>query len=110
MLMAVVNAKYEFTMIDVGDAGRQSDGGVFSASKLGFAINNNLLNLPPQRILPGTEKYFPYVFVGDEAFPLKTYLVKPYSRKALVKTSKLPIIQFLEPEGFWDMRLSILCV
>lgn len=30
VLMAVVNAKYEFTIIDVKDAGGQCDGGVFS--------------------------------------------------------------------------------
>ena len=83
VLMAVVNANYEFTMIDIGDSGRQSDGGVFAASKLGFAMDNNLFNLPSPRMIEGTDKYFPYVFVGDEAFPLKKYLIKPYPRSML---------------------------
>ena len=82
VLMAVVNANYQFTLIDIGDAGRQSDGGVFTASKLGFAMENDLLNLPKARALPGTDKICPYVFVGDEAFPLKPYLMKPYPRHA----------------------------
>ena len=82
VLMAVVNANYEFTMVDIGDSGRQSDGGVFAASKLGFAMDNDQLGLPKPRILPGTNTLFPYVFVGDEAFPLKTYLIKPYARHA----------------------------
>ena len=82
VLMAVVNANYEFTMVDIGDSGRQSDGGVFAASKLGFAMDNDQLGLPKPRILPGTTTYFPYVFLGDEAFPLKTYLIKPYARHA----------------------------
>ena len=80
--MAVVNANYEFTMVDIGDSGRQSDGGVFAASKLGFAMDNDQVGLPKPRILPGTNTLFPYVFVGDEAFPLKTYLIKPYARHA----------------------------
>ncbi|XP_065062421.1 uncharacterized protein LOC135689196 [Rhopilema esculentum] len=50
VLMAVVNANYEFTMIDIGDSGRQSDGRVFAASKLGFAIDDGLLKLPKARM------------------------------------------------------------
>ena len=38
--MAVVNAKYQFTLVDISDVGRQSDGGVFSASDLGFPMNS----------------------------------------------------------------------
>ena len=29
--MAVVNSKYQFTMVDIDEVGRQSDGGVFTA-------------------------------------------------------------------------------
>ena len=80
VLMAVVNAKYQFTIVDVGDYGRLSDGSVFSSSQLGIAMEQNKLNLPPPRLLPGTNISVPYVFVGDDAFPLKNYLMKPYPR------------------------------
>ena len=40
VLMAICNAKYEFTLVDIGDTARESDGSVFAASKIGDAINN----------------------------------------------------------------------
>ena len=80
VLLAVVDAKYQFTMVDVGDYGRLSDGSVFSSSNIGIAMEQNQLNLPPPRSLPGSSKRYPYVFVGDDAFPLKPYMVKPYPR------------------------------
>ena len=89
VLMAVVNASYEFIMVDVGDYGRLSDGSVYSSSKLGYAMNNNLLNIPKESMIPGTNKYFPYMFVGDDAFPLKTYLMKPYPRGAIRLREKI---------------------
>ena len=46
--MAVVNWSYQFTMIDIGDTGRQNDGGVFVASNIGQALDEELLNIPPQ--------------------------------------------------------------
>ncbi|KAL3246150.1 hypothetical protein MRX96_057886 [Rhipicephalus microplus] len=31
----------------------------------------------------GNEGPLPYVFVGDEAFPLKEYVMRPYARRTL---------------------------
>lgn len=41
--MAVVDANYQFILKDIGDVVRQSDGGVFWAFKLGFAMNSGKL-------------------------------------------------------------------
>src|SRR5688572_9634119 len=51
VLLAVVNANYEFIFVDVGTNGRVSDGGVFAQSKLGKAISKNKLPLPPKKKL-----------------------------------------------------------
>ena len=80
--MAVVNADYEFILVNIGDYGRLSDGGVLANSEIGYSILNELFDLPPPRMLEGTNTIFPYVFVGDDAFPLKTNLIKPYSRSS----------------------------
>ena len=84
VLMAICDADYKFLMVDIGDSGRQSDAGVFSSGNIGYVINENLLNLPQPRFFNGYDKAkHPFVFVGDEAFPLKTNLVKPYARNVL---------------------------
>jgi len=36
------------------------------------------LNIPKDNALPNTQNVMPYVIVGDEAFPLKKYLLRPY--------------------------------
>ena len=70
-------------MVDIGDSGRESDESVFSACEIGKAVTNNSRNLPASRKLPGSDIESPYVVVGNEAFPLKCNLVKPYARTLL---------------------------
>ena len=83
VLLAVCNANYEFTLVDIGEAGRQSDGGVYSSSNLGQAIDQNILKFPEPATINNysTTKKFPYVFVADEAFALKPFMPRPYPRR-----------------------------
>uniref|UniRef100_A0A3Q2CGQ6 DDE Tnp4 domain-containing protein n=1 Tax=Cyprinodon variegatus TaxID=28743 RepID=A0A3Q2CGQ6_CYPVA len=80
VLLAVVDHEYRFRGIQVGDFGRMNDGGVFSASNLGKGLERGDLNVPPSAPLPGAPELgpLPHVLVGDAAFPLKTYLLRPY--------------------------------
>lgn len=66
---------YRFILIDLGSAGRQSDGDTFSSSSFGKALKDCHMILPDPLLLAGTkEPSLPYVMVGDEAFPLRNYL------------------------------------
>ena len=67
------------TLIDIAEAGRQSDGGVFSNSNLGYAIVNDLLDFPEPENVNDSDFKLPFVFVADDTFPMRTNLVKPYS-------------------------------
>ena len=50
-MLAICNANYEFILFDVGAVGRQSNGGVYTNSKIGDAIENNKLDfLNPSRL------------------------------------------------------------
>jgi len=81
VLMALVDAHYRFLYASCGDYGSISDGGVFERTDLKEALNNNSLNFPPpEPIVPG-ERPIPYYIVGDEAFPLKTWLMKPLPQR-----------------------------
>ncbi|CAF4948173.1 unnamed protein product [Pieris macdunnoughi] len=76
-----------FLKVDVVD-GDDSDGGdgvdtwlgdgVGVRTNLGKRLQQGTLGIPGNSPLPGTSIETPHVIVGDEAFPLKTYLMRPY--------------------------------
>ena len=76
--MALIDANYKFTIIDVGGYGKSSDGGLFTRSIWGKSLEPNTLNIPNSKAPPNIEEPLPFVIVGDEAFPLKKYLLRPY--------------------------------
>lgn len=79
VLMALVDANYFISYIDVGCQGRISDGGVFRNTSLYKKLEQNELNLPIDEPLPTKTEIMPYVFVGDDAFALGKHMMKPYS-------------------------------
>lgn len=84
VLLAVVNALYQFIYVNVGVNGRISDGGVFRDSDFAQLLNNseNLLNIPKDKPLPDMDESMPYVLLVD-AFPLQQHILKPYSLRNL---------------------------
>ncbi|XP_047522885.1 uncharacterized protein LOC125061459 [Pieris napi] len=83
VLQAVADANYKFVMVEVGGYGKQSDGGTFRASDLYQFLNERELDIPSPAYLPNTQVSVPYVFLADEAYPLKTYLMKPFGGRDL---------------------------
>jgi hypothetical protein len=45
---------------------------------LGKSLEANTLNIPISKPTPNSEEPLPFVTVGDETFPLKKYLLRPY--------------------------------
>ena len=88
ILLAIVDAHCRFIMFDVGVNGRHSDAGVFANSPLSVALDQNTLNIPAERYLPNWHCPVPHVVVGDEAFPLKPYLLKPYPGRGSTEEEK----------------------
>lgn len=78
VILALVDANYNFIFAEIGSQGRISDGGVFRSSKLWQRICSNDLNLPMPQPLSRSTIEIPYVFLGDGAFALTTHVMKPY--------------------------------
>lgn len=85
VLMACANADYEFIWCEVGTNGRISDGGVIRNTEFFEKLNSGLLKIPPTERCNGTSTELPYVFVGDEAFALRSDFLKPFSQRALTR-------------------------
>ena len=96
VLMAVCDAHYNFTLVDIGDYGSNNDSGVLSHSEMGKAIDDGSINFPKPEHLEGCDlPLLPYFLVGDEAFGLKPWLQRPYPGKSLT-----------EPMQIFNYRLS----
>jgi len=59
--------------------GRTCDGGVFLHSEFYNALTSGALNVPQPSVLPRNDTLVPYMPVADNAFPLTSYLMKPYA-------------------------------
>lgn len=88
-LLAISDANYCFTLVDIGAEGRQSDGGIFANSEFGQRFERNEMDLPQQSAVEANNGFpLPYVLVADEAFALKQYMMRPYPRCSRLNRQK----------------------
>lgn len=81
VLLAIVGPQYNFLCIDVGGYGKNSDGGIFENSVMGRKICNGTMAIPQGKPLPGYNVHTSHVLIGDEAFALKTFMMKPFNQR-----------------------------
>lgn len=89
VLMAIVNANYEFIYCDIGTNGRISDGGVLENTRFYEKLVAGRLQLPQPRCPQNSTIELPYVFVGDEAFALRRDFLKPFAQRDLIPERKV---------------------
>ena len=56
---------------------------MFRHTTLHRAIEDGTAHFPQDAPYPGTDEPKPFALVGDEAFPLRSYLMKPYAQRNL---------------------------
>jgi len=85
VLLALVDADYKFVWVSMGSYGSCSDAQVYNNSDLSELLESNELKLPPPEPITAdpTQREIPYFLIGDDAFPLREYMLKPYSRRYL---------------------------
>lgn len=100
VLQGLADANSRFLSIDVGAYGRQSDSGILTNSSLYEKLQNSDI-MPDDKPLPYSDNRpapsiaLPHVILGDQGYPLKTYLLKPYTRQSAT-----------EDELYFNYRLS----
>lgn len=65
-------------------------------SKIYQRIDKGSLKIPNMEELPNSKIMAPFVFIGDEAFPLREHLLRPFPRKLLNDENK----------SYYNYRLS----
>ena len=80
ILTTICDARYVFTHIDIGSYGSNNDSGVFRNSKMGEQLFENKVHLPEADSFgeSSISEKVPYHLVGDEAFALQSWLLRPY--------------------------------
>ena len=81
ILLAVASADHRFVMVDVGAYGSSNDSGVLNHTTFLNDLGTRTL-MSPSRQLPNDteESHVPHVLLGDEAFPLRCDLMRPFAK------------------------------
>ncbi|MCG8622026.1 MAG: transposase family protein [Proteobacteria bacterium] len=97
-LMALVDANYRFTFVDIGQYGSNADGPVFQKSEFGKMYLRNQLNIPGPKYLPRARYLgtMPHVLV---AFPLCPTIMRPFPKGR--NATRMP-----RPRQVFNYRLS----
>ena len=89
VMLALVDGQYKFRWVDVGTAGSCSDAQIFNTCHLKRKIDDGSIGFPdPAPITQGGHDV-PYFMLADDAFALKTWLMKPYGRRMLTREERI---------------------
>ena len=79
VLMAICDAKYRFIHVSIGSYGGENDAGIIKQSEFIQKFDDGSYPLPPPS--QHGDYTLPHILVGDEIFPLKPWLMKPWPGK-----------------------------
>ena len=89
IMLAVVDHDYKYLWLDVGANGACSDAQIFNSSDFVNLLVDGELGIPEAEPLTGQKRNLPYFLVGDDAFGLKPWLMKPYCRRGMTHKERI---------------------
>ena len=87
--MAFAAADYKFLFVDIGANGSYANSGVFKETNLYKALIEEYAGLPDPEPLPNNDSPIKYSFIGDDAFGLWTWLMKPNPSRGLTRQKRI---------------------
>ena len=84
VMLALVNGQYKFRWVDVGTVGCP-DAQIFNTCHLKRKIDDGSIGFPDRAPIIQGGPDVPYFILADDAFALKTWLMKPYGRRMLTR-------------------------
>jgi hypothetical protein len=89
IMLALVDADYKFLWVNAGVNGACSDAQIWNDCDLHDLFKFGI-GIPPEEPLDEEEDFeLPYYVIGDDAFGLRTYLMKPYGHRTLTKEERI---------------------
>ena len=89
VLLGLVDADYRFLWVDIGGQGHMSDAQIFNECELKECLEDGTIGLPPAEPLPNDDMNIPYFFLADDAFGMRTNLLKPYSKRQMTNEERI---------------------
>lgn len=84
VLLAIVDADYNFLFVDIGAYGKDCDSAILQNTEFWRRLINCELHIPEARPLALENSLkVPYVFVADNAFPMNEHILKDFSNHNL---------------------------
>ena len=100
--MALVDAEYRFRWVDIGTEGSCSDVQIFNISEMRNKIEEGSVDfVEAEPIEPGGPD-IPFFILADDAFALKTWLMKPYPLKSKEKTYQIANYRISRENAFGE--------
>ena len=108
VMLALVDGQYKFRRVDAGTAGSFSDAQIFNAPQLKRRIEDGRLGFPDPAPITQGGRDVPYFILVDDAFALKTWLMKPYGRRMLTREEWIANYRISRGRRFVENAFGIL--
>jgi hypothetical protein len=107
--MAMAETNYRFMYVYIGSYAKECSSTIFKRSTLWTSIQTNMLELPSERPISGTEgPNVPHFFLGDEAFALNINTLQPYSRSNLSVRKRVYNYRLCRTRSYVECAFGIL--